>query len=264
MRKLNFAFIFILCLAASYSLEAAKLHTIVVADTTDDSIGDSTAIDLFKMRREFKKVAQYTKMEHNLISISGQEVLPRNVLDSIEPLEFDQDDVVIFYYSGHGYRTESKEGNPWPNLYFSIVGEGIDLSHIRDLLEEKNPRFLIVMADVCNSFVPDDFAPPLISKLWINGTDEQIIEANYRSLFMETEGTLLISSSEVGEYSWGTNSGGLFTVAFLQNLQKTVKSSDYPEWEMILDQTAQLISDSQHPQWVFKSRRDSETAAMGG
>lgn len=262
MKKLNIACIFIFCLFVSYGLEAAKLHTIIVADTTDASIGDSTAVDLFKMRREFKKVAQYTKMEHHQVSISGQEVLPRNVLDTIEPLEFEEDDVVIFYYSGHGYRTQSKEGNPWPNLYFSIVDEGIDLSLIRDVLEEKNPRFLIVMADVCNSFVPDDFAPPLIQKLWFNGVDENIIEANYLSLFKETEGTLLISSSEIGEYSWGTNSGGLFTVAFLQNLQKTVKNNDYPEWEMILDQTAQLISDSQHPQWDFKSRKDH--AAMGG
>lgn len=257
MKNLKTIYFFLFCLLALYGLEASTLHTIMVADTTDVTIGDSTAIDLYKMRREFKKVEHYTGMEHNQISISGYDVLPENVLEALEPLEFDEDDVVIFYYSGHGYRTEDKEGNPWPNLYFSIVDEGIDLSLIRDILEEKNPRFLIVMADVCNSFVPDDFAPPLIARFWMSGMDEKIIEANYRSLFMENEGTLLISSSDVGEYSWGTNSGGLFTVAFLKSLQKAVKSFDYPEWELILDQTAQSISDSQHPQWMFKSRREN-------
>ena len=80
---------------------------------------------------------------------------------------------------------------------------------------------------------------------------------------MEAEGTLIISSSEVGEYSWGTNSGGLFTVAFLQNLEKTVKRDDYPEWEILLSITSEVVSEAQHPQWDFKSRKESD-AAMGG
>jgi len=263
MKTVKLALTLIFCAVATFGLEAATLHTILVADTTDVSIGDSTAMDLYKMRRQFDKVSKYTEMEQNLITISGDEVRPDKVLEAIDAVKFEEDDVVIFYYSGHGYRTESKEGNPWPNLYFSIEDKGIDLAHVRDVLEEKNPCFLIVMADVCNSFVPDDFAPPLMHRFWITGASEDIIAANYRSLFLEAEGTLLISSSEVGEYSWGTNSGGLFTVALLQNLEKMVKATDYPEWEILLDQTAQLVSDSQHPQWDFKSRREIETA-MGG
>lgn len=258
MKAVKFALILIFCAATTFGLEAATLHTILVADTTDESIGDSTAMDLFKVRRQLKKVAGYTEMEHHLITISSDEVLPENVLEAIDHLEFDEDDAVVFYYSGHGFRTESKEGNPWPNLYFSIVGKGIDLSHIRDLLEGKNPRFLLVIADVCNSFVPEEFAPPLMQKFWLSGTSEEIIAANYRSLFLEAEGTLLISSSEVGEYSWGTNSGGLFTVAFLQNLEKAVKSNGYPEWELILSQTSHAVSEAQHPQWEFISRKELE------
>ncbi|ADI37631.1 putative uncharacterized protein [Waddlia chondrophila 2032/99] len=258
MKIVKFAFILIFCAAATIRLEAATLHTILVGDTMDESIGDSTVMDLFKMRRQMEKVAKYSGMEHHQVKISGYEVLADNILGALDLLQCGEDDVVVFYYSGHGYRTESKEGNPWPNLYFSIESKGIDLSHIRDLLEAKNPRFLIVIADVCNSFVPDEFAPPLMQKFWSCSAIEEIAAANYRSLFLETSGTLMISSSEVGEYSWGTMKGGLFTVAFLQNLEKTAESDSYPEWELILDKTAQAISDVQHPQWDLNLRIGSK------
>jgi hypothetical protein len=238
----------------SYELEAASLHAIIVADTTDESIGDSTAVDLSKVKRQISTIARHTDLQIHEVVLKGFDVKPAALLDALHSLEFEEDDVVVFYYSGHGFRTESKEGNPWPNLYFSLVGEGIDLSYVREVLEEKHPRFLLVMADVCNSFVPDDFAPPLIFKILGDLPDQELVKANYRSLFLETEGTLLISSSTVGEYSWGTLKGGVFTIAFLQNLQAAVKEADHPDWEIILQRSHQDVSEMQHPQWEFTKK----------
>lgn len=59
----------------------------------------------------------------------------------------------------------------------------------------------------------------------------------------------MIASSEAGEYSWATAQGGLFTVAFLQELGKAVKSTEYPNWDLILGESYEKVSHSQHPLW---------------
>lgn len=259
MNTQKFFLIVFLSLISLVPLEAARLHSIVVADTTDFSIGVSAACDSNKIQEEMKKVAKYTELEHHEILITGQDVLPKNVFEAIRPLEIEEEDVVVFYFSGHGYRTESKENNPWPNLYFTLAGEGIDLLGICNLLEKKNPRLLVVIGDVCNNIVPENFAPNLVCKMFSIFNDEELLKANYQSLFLENQGTLIISSSEAGEYSWATTRGSLFTLSFLGNLNKVVKSEDYPEWETILLKTLLEIAGEQHPQWEFYTERDSKS-----
>ncbi len=252
MKPPKFLFVFLLFAASFASLEAVQLHSIIVADTTDDTIGNSTACDFCQIREEMKKVVKYTGLEHHEVLITGTDVVSENVFHAINALEIDEDDVVVFYFSGHGYRTKDKENNPWPNLYFTLSGKGIDLLHLSCPLKEKGPRLLIVIGDVCNNFISENFAPRLARKLFSDFNDEELIKANYQSLFLENQGTLMISSSVAGEYSWATTTGSLFTLSFLGNLDKVVKSEDYPEWEAILLKTLFEIAGDQHPQWEFQ------------
>lgn len=232
-------------------LEAANLYSIIVADTKDESIGDTTAIDFLRMRREVKKIAQNTGLDLKEINFQENGVRPLLVLSQLDQLMVNSDDVVIFYFSGHGFRTVRKGVDPWPVLHFTIVDEGVELSFIKEKLEKKQPRFLLVIADVCNSYTPSRYAPPLICKMFGPTPDQEILRANYQSLFLESEGTLIITSSKKGEPSWCSDTGGLFTGALLHSISRAVKRCDYPDWEVILGESYQCISEVQHPQWEF-------------
>ncbi len=249
MRKITL-FLALFCIAGgSSTLDAATLHSVIVADTMDESIGDSTAVDLSMMRKETSKIAQYTGLKLRETVLQGRLVEPHILLKVIDKLKVQSDDVVVFYFSGHGFRSDSKTDNPWPNLYFSLRGEGVDLALVKEKIEAKKPRFILAIADVCNNEIPDLYSPPLVFKMFRYANSEEIMQANYRALFLETEGTLIISSSEAGEFAWGTSYGGLFTLAFLQSLDSAIRSSEYPDWEVILTNAYELVSEDQHPQW---------------
>lgn len=229
------------------SLDAADLHAIIVADTNDSTIGNSTEIDFENMRNEMRRISLYTGLNLKETTIRGKETFPKKVIAKINNLKINKNDVVIFYFSGHGYRTDSKEESPWPYLYFSQANKGIDYDLIGKKLEAYHPRLLIVFADACNSLISDDDAPPLVKETMMGPVSRELLKSNYRKLFMDVEGVIMVTSSKAGESSWGTPEGGLFTLAFLHNLGKSVKSSSEPSWYLILDKASIQVKKHQHP-----------------
>ena len=56
------------------------------------------------------------------------------------------------------------------------------------------------------------------------GTKQSWFEQNYRKLFLETKGSIVISSSIPGEYAWGTAvGGGIYTQEFIKIFNEQVK-----------------------------------------
>ncbi|MFQ5729987.1 MAG: hypothetical protein ACE5GN_06470, partial [Waddliaceae bacterium] len=145
-------------------------------------------------------------------------------------------------------RTAEKEGNPWPNLYFSRENKGMEYNFIGEKLEGYKPRFMLLIADACNSLIPDAWAPPLQRRMFGRVIDEELLKQNYKHLFLETSGIIMVTSSEAGEPSWDTGVGGLYTRAFIECLNQAVKSSALPSWETLLDTSAMKIAgEEQHP-----------------
>jgi hypothetical protein len=173
-----------------FTIEAANLHAIIVADTTDESIGDSTTVDCSNMRAEMKKIAHFTKLDLKETTIEGEDVVPGKVLDKLDNLDIQSDDVVIFYFSGHGYRTDGKKDSPWPNLFFSRVEKGIDFELIGKRLEQHDPRLLLVIADVCNSIIAEEYAPALVTRSLLESIFAE--ESNPLKLFFLLTGVIPI------------------------------------------------------------------------
>ena len=103
-------------------------------------------------------------------------------------------------------------------------------SEITHCLEEKSPRFLIAIADCCNTYISEWHLP-------VHLQYTQDVEFNYRPLFQDSTGVILISSSSPGEASKATSYGGLYTLSFLRNLHLEVEES-FPNWTIILERSA--------------------------
>ena len=114
------------------------LHVIIVADTNDWKIGNSVEIDLENIQKLVKSVKQNTELKLNQQTFYGNDFNYDNVLNAFDNLLVNRDDIVIFYYAGHG--VNRGKGSQWPSM--QLGKHLLDLDSITSTLKTKNPRFL--------------------------------------------------------------------------------------------------------------------------
>ena len=232
------------------------MHAIVITDTNPSDIGASVFLNQNHVIDQLHTIAKETDLTLKLTKIEGKNCLPRVLFNHVNKLTVNKDDVVFFYWNGHGFRTHSKgKSNPWPSLYFSDVYQGVDLKVVFDRLKAKQPRLLIALADTCNSYI--NWNPHMVRKAFPSFAPRVTIQRNYRELFLNTEGQIIASSSKPGEYSWcDFSSGGFFTTVFLANLTRETNSDNTSKWDHVFSEMAKEFQMrywrySQHPQWLI-------------
>jgi len=234
---------------------AATLHAIVVADTLNQVNPGQEPSNIYadkdvkNLTAMFKVVAQATGLKLNLIVLDGQVIVPqgegrKRVLATIEGLRPNSDDVVVFHYSGHGVM-DHKRGQ-WPEMELQGLetpSEGLlQLSKVKYVLEQQNPRLLLVMADTCNKSDMTKRGRGEIIKL------EPGTENAYKALFLQHRGVIIASGAERGQNSNGDTDGGFFTQGFLDSLQKEVRSPSAPKWENIMTNTQKWVKEKNSAQ----------------
>ena len=106
--------------------ECGELVLLLNCDTEANNLEESVYSDLQNIRDEALRISHLTGMPIREISFQGYELNVKAVLNSLNSLKIKNDDVLIYYFSGHGYRTPSKKDNPWPYLFFSKSGFAVD------------------------------------------------------------------------------------------------------------------------------------------
>ncbi|MCB1119638.1 MAG: caspase family protein [Chlamydiia bacterium] len=243
-------FIFIALMCFPLAVWGATIHAIIGADTNASDIGESVFVDEMQISDELHNIASHTGLTLKLTILDGDRCSPYTLFSELKKLDIKSDDVVLFYWSGHGFRTYDKGNtNPWPNLYFTEYSKGVDLKGVFDKLKAKHPRLLIAMADTCNSFT--SWGPSMVRKAPRPFVSPETVTRNYRELFLNTRRHIIASSSKPGEYSFGNNyDGGLFTSSFLSNFSREIHSNAIPNWDHVFSQSASHLN-SQHPQWLI-------------
>ena len=172
----------------------------------------------------------------------GNSVTTENIFDHLDSIDSGPDDVVILYFTTHGYRTLSKTGI-WPNLYFSNNNTGLDFETAYKIVQDKKPRLLIALADSCNNVLPEDSIDLQYPKHKAMMMAAALnVEGHYRKLFLETEGTIIISSAIPDQFSWYfPQKGGIFTLKFLESLNESVHLEN--DWESMLQMTTLKLSE---------------------
>lgn len=220
---------------------AADLHLILIGDTASKDLESSIYLDLEAMERHASEISRYTGLKVRTQHITGRTAVAAEILAAVNRLETADDDVIFFYFSGHGYRTPSKGDNPWPNLYFATNQTGVDLLEVAEVLNNKKARFKLVLADCCNNSLPDHLAPPVLKKQIEAKAVDRKIRQNFERLFIDKKGLVLIASSKAGQSSWSINKfGSLYTGAYNEVFNSFVKHlrSDLVDWQTVLDQVS--------------------------
>ncbi len=207
---------------------AATLHAILVSDTNDASIGTSVQVDQKKLQGLMKSISEYTGITLSPHYVSGNQLNRANVELAINSVSnVGSDDVIFFFWSGHGFNDESSSSrSKYPTMHLGNWQNTLGLESVANMLKQKKPRLLIVIGDTCNKPMGGSRGEEIA-----RGEKDE----NYKELFLNYRGTILASSSITGQYSYGnTQTGGLYTSAFLNSLSKELASSGTPSWKTLM------------------------------
>ena len=238
-----FVLYFITCFSCTSQTKGiqAKLHYIIVGDTSDPAIGASCKKDLENLRNQIVLIARHTGMtKETAIVISDEETATnrfelQNVQNAIRNLNPGSQDLVIFAYSGHGSRSVG-QSNKFPNMNFPEGGQirTLNLQSVYNDLIEKNPRLVLVLGDLCNKKRGYDQENMSNNNRGKGITPEY---SKYSALFRKAKGYILAVSAQPNQAAWGNNrDGGIFTNAFLHSLNQEL-TQETPRWKNILENT---------------------------
>jgi len=156
--------------------------------------------------------------------------------DFIKNFSCGTNDIVFYYYSGHGFRYDDQDV-VWP--YMNVCKNNsepdencaLSLNWVFQEIEKKGPRLTIAIGDCCNDLVGINEPKMMLSRnLTFRSQHEP---EGYKKLFFETKGVIVASGSIPGQYSLGTIDGGIYTNSLIEVL-KNSRENPSASWKLIL------------------------------
>ncbi len=200
--------------------EARKVHALLVLDTDSDLGEQSLAANEAMMTFLLESAIPKAKLE--ITKFTGKEVTANQVLAHYQSLNVNRDDVLLFYYFGHGSCSGCGQ-HRMNGKHDTVCREAVLRA-----MKAKGARLNVLLTDCCASIVPDaryrlsqDDKPVLST-----GNEPTMEDARVLSqLLLRSKGTADITASQIGQLAWARrDKGGVFTTAFFNSLtQKRVE-----------------------------------------
>ncbi len=222
-----------------------KFYLITIANTLDKKIGISSKKDLDRVTEFIEELTSGLGIKLIQTSVWGDEFNKYNVQEAVDNIQPNSNDIVMFYYSGHGFRFKNDESK-FPRMSLRtnklVKLEDNNLSVENDvykILLRKKAKVTIVLSDCCNSVI-DQPSPIGMDLLRPRATGKAGLNLNYDNclaLFFPVQPvSILVGSAEKGQLASGNpDLGGFFTNFFLAQLTNTLYSNKVPpSWLKIL------------------------------
>jgi Caspase domain len=233
-----------------------KLYLLVVADTLDESIGSSCSIDMKRAVETFKGLTDFMGIKMITKTISGDDYSKKNVQAAITNLKPMNTDIVVFYYTGHGFRKENTDR--FPNIKLKthhtsrqdVLNNSLSMEEVFTMVQKKGARFNLVLSDCCNSDI--EITNITTGTKPGNTKSSGILwdEDNCRNLFLnKTPASILATAADNGQRASSNNDfGGFFSYFFktsMENYCSKLKSN--VNWDAVLqDAKTQTIYKAKH------------------
>lgn len=238
--------------------QSPRLFLIAVFDTNDKDIGERCKTDMDNILYAVNELSKwmFTKLQKKIIQ--GDDFGKAAVMDAVDNwLPAQQpaaDDIIIFYYSGHGFR-DSTDASRFPRMWLKA---GISNSHekyvnlqieadVFDHIKTLGAGMNLVVSDCCNTTNAGDNAnfdnimvptpKRETHKRDSNPADE---EDNGDKLFAPQQPvSVLVTAAAKSEFAAGKpDDGGFFTEYFIDALSRCIYDDEIqPDWKAIFQYT---------------------------
>ncbi len=244
LRRLFIAGCAVCCLATSFGAASAQtLRLITVGDLRgNDSSSWRTTIgkDVKAIRDYFERTAPEGGFEFACYEVDGDMATPNAIRSKISEISAGKDDTIVFYYSGHGANDPEREGQ-----YLQLSDENgksayIFRSEVRDLLQAKGARLIVLITDCCNPVMSLD-------GIYVDSPKGSEDGALFHQLFYVPQGILDYTTSTFGQYSFTGKNGNnsLGTYALLTALNDLAQEKEtVVTWKDVVVRATKLSDDA--------------------
>ena len=213
-----------------------KMFLIVVANTKDETVGKTVEIDLKNVSALFNSLATNLGISKVIpLYISGDGYSKTAVEAALLALEAQKPapiDIVVFYFSGHGFRVPG-DTSKYPRMSFRTaknkankeIGDNIPLENVYKRINALKPRVNLVLGDCCNA---DIYENPVLGTDMIKPKGGGALgyfnlEAAKKLFLPITPLSIIVGSVEKDHLSVGNpDTGSFYTQFFKAALQKNI------------------------------------------
>lgn len=257
----------LICSVFCFPIFAQTIHWIIFADTQDSSNGTEIQNSVSSLTTQF-----IDRMNDAIIPkgyspkqriYSGSGFTESNCNQVIKNLSCSQEDVIVFYYLGHGGRAEVGNDasayartHPWPDLQFESANmskqkEFLSLQSIHNKLKQKKARFTLTIGMCCNkelSQYKKHGASYQSSKYKL--VSKRFAKKIGQRLFLRYKGDVLVASAQPGQFSYGGTYNGkdvdCFTAALCEILDTYANNDtgDNVTWDSFLNEVFARCTDN--------------------
>lgn len=211
---------------------------IIVDDYIDaDNNGISESV-----KKDYGTVSTFLERltDRNIVNLNKKVLMGKNtskyqVLDLLSNISAGENDILFFYFSGHGGLIEGTK-----NVMFTREGNYIERSEIEDIFSTVSARFKVVISDACSNSID---GVPVFRRFETHGSYDGRFDDIYKELLYNYKGLLSVSASSPGEYAWSDDyDGGYFTHNFFKELLITKPNSEWSKmFETSKNKTMQMF-----------------------
>lgn len=158
MKKTLLLICFLLTITAA---NAKTIYWLTFIDTNDKNVGEIDVLGREVLYNHFIDEVNAALAENgyeaDVQDFYGNKVTPENCKSAIELLRVTSEDIIVFYYIGHGGRpstdVEYMKKHPWPQMCMSQWNENkyIPLEWVDKTLSSKGARLAVTIGMCCNS-----------------------------------------------------------------------------------------------------------------
>lgn len=242
-------------LGTQANLAERRIFLIAVIDSDDKEIGQRCETDLAEMEAVFDEMAFMleAEMEEPKV-IQGDDFGKAAVNEAIDNwlrnAQPGGNDIVVFYYSGHGFRFES-DSDEYPRMWLKTKRDqkpentNLKMSDVYRRIVAMGAGVNLVISDCCNTVtagesgdfddIPVPVRPVRPSRQPHGQVDDEDDMEMVSKLFQEPA-SILVSAAESGELAGGkADIGGFFTHFLVEALYKCIDEEMEPDWTTIFE-----------------------------
>lgn len=206
MKKILFTFMMSVIAIAS---DAQTIHWLTFIDTEDANVGNLDKTGKNVLYSRFINVvnaalhdAGYKSQIHDIYDSA---LSPERCKSEVMNLRCEENDIVVFYYIGHGTHAPS-DNNPFPQMLLGSHDERkfIPLKWVHDELKTKGARLAVTIGMCCN--VIQNVSAKRAPTFSVNYGNVELTETervSIQKMFLENKGDFILSSASVGQSSLG-------------------------------------------------------------